>query len=339
MKKYATRKNSNRPPSKGGKGDDSKSKSKLYIIVSVVSTLLYFLFMNSPTPLPPRKVEAPAKATREIVKPADIVIQDQTAPSPSPMNLQKARSGGLRDLVYGVKGIELKEENGVVKIPFSFRSKKQWCLGGDLDTISLVVPDENLDELIVSIETLTSKQRGDKAKVSLHKLVDGFDKTFQLSIRNKTESLGLFICRDSAGTNSCRGKELKSHKEISNSIANNETAPEALKKDYIFYYQNFIVKDGQLYTYKNENTNIGELKKLKEHLQSTYDLKAQDFDESTRFNNVMRSIPAQIKGNKIELTLPYNDPRCLPGGGIPKPGDRDPGGGGFPGDATKGPGN
>ena len=84
-----------------------------------------------------------------------------------PMDREKVRAGGLRDLTYGVRGIDLQTENGMLKIPFSFRSKKQWCLGGDLDTINLVISDENREELLVTIETLTSKQRGDKAKVSL----------------------------------------------------------------------------------------------------------------------------------------------------------------------------
>ena len=309
MKKYATRKNSKPTSPQGGRGDGQRSKAKVVIISAVLSTLAYFFFMQN-TPA----TKSPAKAApMNLPKIPEIIQTNELVERPTPLDREKVRASGLRDLVYGVQGIDLHEENGMIKIPFSFRSKKQWCRGGDLDTISLVIPNENSEELLVTLETLTSKQNGDRAIVSLHKLVDGFDRTFQIAIRNKTESLGLFICRDSKGTKSCRGKELKSHKEISNSIADNTTAPEAKKKDYIFYYQNFIVKDGRLYTYKNENTSPEKLKNLSEHLETNYKMKPTDFDASTTYNNVMRSVPAKIIENKIELTLPYNDPRCLPG--------------------------
>lgn len=223
------------------------------------------------------------------------------------------RASALKNRLYEIEAIKLDSENGETKIPLKFMAQKKWCEGGDLDTFDYLISDKKKNEVLITIETLTSTQRGDRFKTSIENLYKGFDKTFKLALRNNPESLGLFICRDSEGKGKCRGKEVIPHYELSRLLASPKTKALTKTKDYILYFQNFIVKDGKLIAFNNEDVSKEGTAGLRSHLEDTFGVKTVDFDAAWKLNNILRSLPAKIEAKQITLKLSYNDPRCLPG--------------------------
>lgn len=305
------------PSPSTGSSSGGSNKKKLALLGLAIAGGLFYLFQDeTPAPETPPAMparEAPPPQQFNIPKPPEI-ISDNT-PTQGPVDMEKFRKRAYANKELGVKKLKLGLNNGVMKIPLKFHPHKRWCQGGDLDTIKFLRPDPNADEFLVTIESITGKQRGDKMRVSAKKLLEGFDRDFSIPIRKDTESLGLYICRDKGKTNTCRSKVVTTHADITESIADKKTTNEALNKDYVLYFQNFIVKDGELLTYSNDDVRPETIIKLRKHLTGEYGVETPDFNAAYEINKVLRSVSAKIENGTIKLNLPYNDPRCTPGAG------------------------
>lgn len=293
------------------------------ILLGLVGLGLFYFFFIRTVPAPNSSMSAVAQAPDAPAKTPykekfDFLPPPSTSTEP-PQDLQKMRVSALKNRLYEIESIKLESDNGETKIPLKFLAEKRWCEGGDLDTFDYLIADKKSNEILITIETLTSTQRGDRFKTSLENLYRGFDKTFKLSLRNNPESLGLFICRDSEGKGRCRGKEVISHGELSRLLADPDTKTLTKTKDYILYFQNFVVRDGKLIAFNNNDISKEGTRGLRTHLEEAFGVKTADFDAAWKINTMLRSVPAKIEAKQITLKLPYNDPRCLPGNREPAP--------------------
>lgn len=318
MKKLR-RRDSGSDSKKSGKTDRSRSssgspKKKAYVFATLAAIgVLYFLTLDpntindtKMTAKPPTEAAPSAKAPSTPVE----VLPEVSEPKQSPETLRRLRDRAFNDRELGIKGLKVAVNDGVLTIPLNFTAEKQWCRGGDLDTVKFMTQDMMKDDFLISIESLTGKTRGDRIRVSANTLYSGVARDFKIPLKNNPESLGLFICKDAEKKNTCRGKELKSHGELSNLFASSKTKDAAAAKDFQIYFQNFVVKDGELLTYDNSNITQEHTGKLKGQLSKEYNLSGKDFNAALEINKVLRSVPAKIEGKTIMLSLPYNDPRC-----------------------------
>ncbi|RYZ90973.1 MAG: hypothetical protein EOP04_02155 [Proteobacteria bacterium] len=287
---------------------------KMLVAGIFIGSFYFFFVATSESKEPVRNIPR----TTETFKPKALqALPIATKPDPLPQKseLRALRAAGFKNIKFGVKSLTLNENEGLFKIPFSFKSRKQWCVGGDIDTMRLLASGDEKNDFIVTIEPITDGSRGEAYPVSIDKMVSGFEKSFAIKSTGKTENLGLFICSDRRGTKSCRGKESIDHKSLSDKIADPKTVKSTSSKDYILYFQNLVIRESKLFTYSSENVSEDGLSDLKKHIMSSMKIKASDFDSAQQFNKTMRSVPADIMGQRIALTLPYNDPRCIPGNG------------------------
>ena len=302
---------------KQSSGQKSESSSLGKQALVVIGLALAFAFWRQSGSEPPLQTMAARDAAQKAVvapSPRPLEIPISEAPKPqSEVSIQRLRAQTLLNRELGIERLKLNLVDGVIKIPFVFKAQKQWCRGGDLDTVKFLRPEPNALEFLVVIEALTGKQRGDRKRVSAEMLFQGFEKTFDVTVRNPSESFGLYICRDLRKTNSCRGKVLETHQDIANKLADNKTSAEALTQDYQLYFQNFVIKDGELITYDNTDIGKDRTDKLMKQLKTAYGIEVPDFLAAWEVTKILRSVPAKIEDNKISLILPYNDPRCTPG--------------------------
>lgn len=306
-----------RRKNKGSGRSSSGSGRKLLFIIGLAMAGAYWYLQGDEIPAPPPAMTAkpavPEVREEPVTKPIEYVTESTTPKVQSEEDVRNLRARASQDFEFGLQNLKLKMINGAYQIPLVFRAEKRWCQGGDLDTIDYLRPKPDAPEFLVTIETLVGRKNGDKMRISSKGLFAGFEKTFSVTLRNPSEVLGLFICRDQANAGSCRDKTLKTHDEISNAIADSATMDEARAQDYQLYFQSFFIKDGMLMSYNNTNITSKRGEALKSHLNSQYGMPIPDFNAAWNVNKVLRSVPAKIEENKIFLTLPYNDPRCSPG--------------------------
>lgn len=209
--------------------------------------------------------------------------------------------------MLGLKSLDLKEESGLVRIPFQLIPSKVWCQGGDLDTMKYASRDLGANEILISLEP-SSGGKGDSLRTSVAALYKGIEHTFKLQPGNGTQSYGLYICSDSKNGTSCKDKIVKTHAEISKEAS---LANDAAKKDYLFYYQHVLLARNNLEVYRSDDTSDEFKKSIETYLNEQKDISSSEIQTAWKIASVMRSTSPDVKDDRLQLTLPYNDPRCM----------------------------
>lgn len=287
----------------------------VWLSLGVLILAAYWFYRKQPEAEAPRlAASAPrSPAVHESSRPIETLPPEEAPRVQSEEDITALRARASTDFDLGLQTLKLVEQDGKLRIPVTFVAEKKWCQGGDLDTINYLRPDPESKEFLISLETLVGRRRGDKARVSSKELFAGFSKTLEIPINSSTEVVGLYLCRDQKNSGSCRDKDLKTHEQINDAIADSATMEAARAGDYQLYFQTFIIKDSVLMVYDNKNVSQQRADTMRRHLNEGYGVPIPDFNAAWNVNKVLRSLPAQIEGNKITLTMPYNDPRCTVG--------------------------
>lgn len=209
----------------------------------------------------------------------------------------------------GIKSLVLTKSKGKIRIPFEFVPQKLWCQGGDIDTIRYATSKTNAKEVLITLESLGNSKVKESLKVSVDNLIAGFTHTFAVDAGIKDSSLSLSICTDRKKTGSCKKASVVDQAALNNALgaASNRTT-----KDFLFYFQHLLYSGGKLQTYSNDNFTADYRKRLNSFLNKS-DVDKDEIERAWQLNKKIRSNPVNIVNGKIVLSLPYNDPRCMPG--------------------------
>lgn len=216
-----------------------------------------------------------------------------------------------KDLL-GLKTLNLKSENDVLTIPFSFKPRKVWCQGGDIDTMKYASDNPAAMDILITIEPFSEQGKKDVLRTSVANLYKGLDNTFKVKAGEGTLSYGLYICSDSKKRGSCKDKALKSHADISQEMANAADSP--AKVDYIFYFQHLLLGKDKLEVYRTNDFSDAFRTSVEAYLDSQRAVHRSEVRKAWKISEISRSESADIRDGRIVLSLPYNDPRCLDGG-------------------------
>jgi len=282
----------------------------LYIVALILAGGLLFVLKNVSQSRASGRLPSPRKALmvlRHLPKASSSRANNE--PKLADVYNKKLLAAGTTESKFGVGTLAPKVSKGRMTIPFVFKTERKWCTPGDLDTILKTVKNKSSKELLVTLENISDKTVHGKFRMSVNDLIKGNNLAFITAASSHTESLGLFICRDTNRSGSCQSKEIMSQDEISRQLAANRQA--SSKKDYVYYFQNVLLSNGKLQIYRSANAEISMAPGLQDFLESTYNLKEVDFQRATQLNSTIRSVPAMIIDKRILLTLPYNDPSCV----------------------------
>lgn len=293
--------------SKNGKsGGSGRIKPKPILIAGSVLVLGYLALKTQSTK------EAPTLPTKEAVQtPQNLIIETPREPKAYDTEaytkeVKRVRAQAAARTLLGLKTLELKEENGLLTIPFRFTPRKLWCQGGDLDMMKYASNNITANEILISLEP-TSGGKGDYVRTSVAALYNGLEGSFKLNAGSK-QSYGLYICSDDKKGTSCKGKAVASAAGMTEELAKAGNSP---KKSYIFYFQHVVLDKRGLETYKSDDPTDEFKKSIGTYLNKQKDLDSSEFEAAWKVSKVIRSTPSDVYDGRLQLSLPYGDTRCM----------------------------
>ncbi len=231
------------------------------------------------------------------------------------LNQQRVQFAQMR--ILGIKSLNLKGKGDTVSIPLVFAPKKMWCQGGDLDTMRYAAKSLKNKDFLITLETIGRPGKNPYVRTSLNQLYAGLSYTFTVPRPKGSTAYGVYICQDSKQENTCQKKLVETHAEISDSLA--QQGDGAKNQDRVFFFQNLIVDNKKVETYRTNDFGSEFQKSINSHLVGKRGVNPADFQTAWNLNKTIKSAPTDVRAGKIILSLPYNDPRCLSAGATPGP--------------------
>lgn len=290
------------------KSDSGKSKVLYPFILLTLAVLGYYALKAPPKAVVTQSLQAVKPLATAFTKAEDVKPEEKAAEE---ISLNKRRVVMLGQSQVGISSLKTSAKDGNIEVPFELKAQKLWCQAGDIDTIRYSNDNNFEKNIVISLESLKDNTRLAFIKVSTEDLYKGVKHSFNIRSFGAGDSLGLFICKSTDGKTSCKSKQLISHEKINGLVSNEETAKEARKNDYIYYFQSLVLGADSINTFA-ANDYLGKDKSaLIKQLSAQFSLKEKDFEAAWRYSSVLNSLAARIDSGKILLTLPYNDPKCM----------------------------
>lgn len=192
-------------------------------------------------------------------------------------------------------------------------AERKGCFFGDLDLILLEMVWSKLPEVLVTLEPIEGEDGPvSSSRVTMKNLAPGFHKISLKAPEVKQPTvMGLFVCRDSAKSGSCRSKTAESPSE---SFA--RFSPEAIAKlggktpdvqDKIYYFNHVVVE--------SDSVEISGALLDKSELERVRDIARQAMPEGfgpilkrlLSLHSTIMSQPITQQSGALAVTLPISD--------------------------------
>jgi hypothetical protein len=222
------------------------------------------------------------------------------------LNRERAQFARAREL--GLKSLPLKNQGDTITIPLSFVPEKVWCQGGDLDTMKYASRNEYAKDFIITLEGIDRGGKNPFLRTSLDELQKGVNASFTIPRPKEANAYGVYICTDTRKDNSCQRKSMLSHAKLSEQLA--ENPEKARGEDRVFFFQNLVIDGKSVEAYRTDDLSSEFQKTITGHLTKK-GLSASEVQNAIKTNLTLKSAPADIRKNRIVMSLPYNDPRCI----------------------------
>lgn len=222
------------------------------------------------------------------------------------LNRERAQFARAREL--GLKSLPLKNQGDTITIPLSFVPEKVWCQGGDLDTMKYASRNEYAKDFIITLEGIDGGGKNPFIRTSLNELQKGVNASFTIPRPKEATAYGVYICSDSRKDNSCQRKSMMGHAKLSEQLA--ENPEKARSEDRVFFFQNLVIDGKSIEAYRTDDLSNEFQRTITDHLTNK-GLSASKVQAAVKTNLILKSAPADIRKDRIILSLPYNDPRCV----------------------------
>jgi hypothetical protein len=291
----------------------NQKASKEYAILGIlILAIVVVLFRGKGSE--PTRMAAEAPLAMESGKRQEVQVLSNNQPTvdilkyQEELNRERARFAQAREL--GLKALPLKNRGDKVTIPISFVPEKVWCQGGDLDTMKYASRNDRAKDFLITLEGIDRGGKNPFVRVSLDELYKGANFNFTIPKPKEATAYGLYICTDSRKENSCQRKSMQTHSKLSEQLAENPDKTRA--EDRVFFFQNLVIDGRSVETYRTDDFSHDFQKSVSGHLTKK-GLSASEIQTAWKTNSTLKSAPVDIRKNRIVLSLPYNDPRCLQG--------------------------
>lgn len=222
------------------------------------------------------------------------------------LNRERAQFARAREL--GLKTLPLKNQGDTITIPLSFVPEKVWCQGGDLDTMKYASRNEHAKDFIITLEGIDRGGKNPFLRTSLDELQKGVNASFTIPRPKEATAFGVYICTDTRKDNSCQRKSMLSHAKLSEQLA--ENPDKARGEDRVFFFQNLVIDGKSVEAYRTDDLSNEFQKTITGHLTKK-GLSASEVQKAIKTNLTLKSAPPDIRKDRIVMSLPYNDPRCV----------------------------
>jgi hypothetical protein len=291
----------------------SQKVSTEYAILGILALAIVFVLFRGKASEPTR-MAAEAPPLQESGKAQHVEVLSNSQPPvdvrkyQAELNRERASFAQAREL--GLNTMPLKNRGDTVTIPVAFVPEKVWCQGGDLDTMKYASKNDRAKDFLITLEGIDRGGKNPFVRVSLDQLYKGANFNFTIPRPKEATAYGLFICTDSRKENSCQRKSMQTHAQLSEQLAENPEKTRA--EDRVFFFQNLVIDGRTVETYRTDNFSQDFQRSISGHLTKK-GLSASEIQTAWKTNSTLKSAPVQMRKDRIVLSLPYNDPRCLQG--------------------------
>ena len=195
-------------------------------------------------------------------------------------------------------------------------SPKNSCFMGDIDLIMLESSWARFDELLVTLEPIAPANGPvSSKKVSLQQLLSGETVTLTAPSVSSPTPMGVFICKDSRGSGTCAGKELRNFRAaLDRYQSDREPAKLNREKDFpdVVYYFNHVVVEPSGISADQEAYGKAQQERLKPLMQRALPQGyAEQLERLRRLHFTVGSVPLAEKDGALQIILPKIDlPNC-----------------------------
>lgn len=240
------------------------------------------------------------------------------------------------------KSLKLSELAPSEKLAVTINKKQQpKCWVGDADVLVEDLDMKSADDFLMSIESLTEKDKSVSVKINLQSFYDDPQTSveFALSKFKGTHAAGLFICSDFNKSGKCDGKEVvdimdlynryvreevihvPSDKDLPFRIAlfQNKVTPEIdahIYKDYIYYFQYIYIDDGKVIFPSDNITKAAFYNTLGKYEQRVLGLKKGIKDRikyAFKTNKTLNNFAMRKDQGGLFINIPYRNRACILG--------------------------
>jgi hypothetical protein len=259
-------------------------------------------------------------------------------------HLQKERKKAVRlstakKLEKVLKLNKLKVRN---KVEVSIVKKMQpKCWVGDADVLVEDLDQKSQDDFLITLESLSKPDMSESVKINLQTFFDQpiTEIDLPLSKFKGNHALGLFICSDSEGKGTCRGKKIQdvmdlygnyvreevihvaSDKKLPFRIAlfQNKVTPEVEKHiatDHVYYFQYIYISGGKLIFPKENIAKASYYNNLGKYEQKVLGLR-KDIKNRIKYafksNKDLKNYAMSTMGKKLAINIPNRNRDCILG--------------------------
>lgn len=192
---------------------------------------------------------------------------------------------------------------------------------GDMDIIRREVNHSKNPRLLMTLEPMIP---GNYAlpklvkEVSLSQLSPGKSFTFVLPESIMPQHLGLYICLDSAGTNTCRNKMVTDLANLDKNFAGQSPDEENRQffravSDKVYFFHYFLLEGQSLMAFDNlmEKSSYPTLRKYLENRLGDSNAAGDISAQLRQLNGTIASMPAKVTRQFVQINLPrYERGEC-----------------------------
>ncbi len=192
------------------------------------------------------------------------------------------------------------------------------CMQGDMDIIQKELRYTRKPRLLLSLENLGPSSGAFQSVTKVLEAGDlqaGASFTFKVPELLQAQHVGLFLCLDSAGANSCKNKPAYDLVDVANRyikgrtkrLKNGKRIPDATDKIYFFHH--FLIDRDRLIGF---DTTIGEedyvdAERYLEDIARDGGVTSEVLARAKYLNQRIRSMPAKIRKRNILVNLPREE--------------------------------
>lgn len=302
---------------------DSFTKQGLTLTAAVAVVLLLLLLVQGEGDKPSveESILLPGETLDEDAHPQAKIPPEKIDPerwfqAPLSMRIPEVLDLSLNDAPEELHAMayKLPSDQGFINVPLYFRSTRR-CMWGDMDLLFSEFKKDSSAPIIVSLEPLNGNRQGFGQKyfkkISPSELDGGRNITLRIPESDRPRHLGLFICRDASGTQSCLGKDMTDLGDL----LDKHLFGDPPKGEYIFFFQ-YLLLDNNTLTAINPGglENPGGTDSGYQSMNSYLSRRTNDSlasgsagETARRINSVVKSLPVVLDPPFVRVDLPRND--------------------------------
>lgn len=299
---------------------------------NVQNLLLGIVILLALIPVAWEKSKPKKKVVQPAAKVADARTNNEleklrTLPGEPTFRFTESRRTGTKDLKNEVllsdapesiraRYVSMSKTDGSYHFQVKIRSEPR-CMQGDMDIIQKDLRYTMNPRLLLTLENLGPVSEFEPVIMVLkpNELHAGATFTFKVPELERAQHVGLFLCLDNAGANSCKNKQAIDLVDVANRYVKGRTRRLLDGKrisdasDKMYFFHHFLIDRERLIGFDTtiEDSDYSEAERYLQDVAQDGGVTSEVIARTKFLNQTIRSMPAKIRKRNVLLNLPRED--------------------------------